>query len=261
MSRCLPLLSPISARKLCHYASALAITAALPIGCRGSVESSDIIDGTGGTAGKGGVDSDGAAGGGAGGTSAGGWAGAAGVGGAAGSGYAGSAGGPDIPCMPGSISSCSCSSSTAGTHTCTPDGAGYGVCVCTQTETDVLVWYRTQIVGSWSGTGTNPWQDPYEVVFEFRADGTYFASCVQTTNCLALYYGQDVDSPLRTYVLDDIKANHLAQGQIAQVFGNQVGYDAMLDVAIDENAQQLWFSVMDQGIYGPIKLDLHRTGP
>lgn len=77
-------------------------------------------------------------------------------------------------------------------------------------------FYRKAIVGKWEGVATTPWIPPYTVEIEFFADGHYSAKCTDGT-AVALYYGTDDDSPLKTYAINTVNEEGAA-GEIEVLF-------------------------------------------
>ena len=81
-------------------------------------------------------------------------------------------------------------------------------------EAEHLQWMKQRILGTWRGVATTPWTAPYGVEITFGADLHYSAHCLDTSGCLAFYYGQDSDAPTRVYDLVDVLANHEGVGTI-----------------------------------------------
>ena len=69
------------------------------------------------------------------------------------------------------------------------------------------IWeYSDAIIGTWVGYADTPWVPPYMVQLSFHSDNTYSGTGLTEARGRhsAFYYGIDSDSPLKTYLLDDI---------------------------------------------------------
>ncbi len=92
-----------------------------------------------------------------------------------------------------------------------------------------LIALRAGMVGTWRGKQTTPWIPVQQVEFTFRSDGTYSAHNLGT-NGPALYYGIDMDTPAKKYVVNDLRANGDGKGTIRVVFSaNDPGNVGTLD--------------------------------
>lgn len=123
-----------------------------------------------------------------------------------------------------------------------------------------LAQIRKGMNGSWVGMVTTPWVQPYPVAVEFREDGTYSARNLETGNGQpALYYGTDEDSPFKTFLLDSVKSNGDATGEITVYFdvGTSVA-DEMRHVRLGPGGRTLSLEMWHFGSYGPVRLDLTR---
>lgn len=122
---------------------------------------------------------------------------------------------------------------------------------------------RTQMVGHWHGTTTTPWTPAYPVYLALESDGTYATR--SSGDQPALYYGTDLDTPLKTWALDDLSIYGLASGSIAIAFDyGGGGFDVAAwsgeldDVQLDAAGNRLQLSYTTSSGYGPIQLDLWR---
>jgi hypothetical protein len=117
------------------------------------------------------------------------------------------------------------------------------------------------IVGTWQGCVTTPWVPVYWVTMTFRADGTYSASASEILDeerTVAMYYGIDDDSPLKTYSLDDLQANGKGRGTIDIDFGQgSVNRDDLRNVAL--MGDELQFEFWHRATYGPLTFQLKRS--
>jgi hypothetical protein len=126
----------------------------------------------------------------------------------------------------------------------------------------LLARIRNGMNGAWRGVVTTPWVAPYMADVVFRADGTYSAYNLNPDNHLpALYYGTDEDSPLKTFKLDDLKANGEASGELTVLF--HVGtttVDEIRHLSLGPDGNTLSLEMWHFGTYGPVRLDLTREG-
>lgn len=121
---------------------------------------------------------------------------------------------------------------------------------------------RKGVIGKWKGTVTTPWIPAYEVEMEFRGDGTYSARVVaqpEGSTTSALYYGTDAESPLKTWLLDDVKANGDAVGEIQVYFDPTTTVDELRHLRLGEGGGTLSFEIWHFAIYGPVRFDLVRA--
>jgi hypothetical protein len=167
-------------------------------------------------------------------------------------GVGGSAGGSPTPCVP--PGACDCGGGVAGVPSCSE--AGVATCTCAGNGLAELQWIRAAMVGSWAGTGVNPWNGKHDVVFTFTADGHYSAHGTQP----ALYYGSDEDSPDKTYELTDVSVENAASGSIVTwFFPGDVNHDELKQVTVSPDESHLQFEYWHAAVYGPIVYDLHRV--
>lgn len=125
---------------------------------------------------------------------------------------------------------------------------------------------RKAVVGTWRGTATSRFEAPYAVEITFRANNNYSARALGTSTP-AFYYGDDVDSPRKTYLLTNIRANGDGDGDI------EIGWDngasttrgalervrACRDGGIDRLSFEFWNTWT--GRVGPFQYVLARIGP
>lgn len=120
---------------------------------------------------------------------------------------------------------------------------------------------RDGVVGSWQGCVTTPWTPMYAVSLEFRADGTYSAmtsEVLDDVRMIALYWGMDADSPLKTYAINDFQGSKLGVGQIDLVFGvGSTTRDQLTNVRL--MGDKLEFELFHLGQYGPLTFQLDRA--
>jgi len=116
------------------------------------------------------------------------------------------------------------------------------------------------IVGTWRGCVSTPWTPMYEVTFTFNADGTYSAmtdEVLDGSRMIALYYGSDEDSPLKTYAITDLQASRLGVGQIdLYFFQESVVRGSLRNVRL--MGDRLEFEVFNRE-YGPVTFQVSRT--
>jgi len=139
---------------------------------------------------------------------------------------------------------------------------------CLQPATDpALARFQAGIVGHWMGTATTPvgwdWSDG-TVEFAFYCDGHYQSRCAAAggrapESCVALYYGTDADDPLKTYEINDVRADGKAMGDIVIFFGmTDVTNDHLEAIALDAGASTLAFDLIHLRQYGPVHYQLDR---
>lgn len=137
------------------------------------------------------------------------------------------------------------------------------IIVTAGSEARQLEAIRKGAAGKWQGTVTTPWVAPYPIEMELRADGTYSARMLSQVvgSSSALYYGTDEDSPMKTWSLDDVKANGDASGEIRIVF--DVVYtttqDEIRHLRLGGDGKTLAFDMWHFGQYGPVHLELTRV--
>jgi hypothetical protein len=118
-----------------------------------------------------------------------------------------------------------------------------------------------QLVGSWSGTNSNPWTDPYAVTADFRSDGTYSAN--SDSEYWALYFGPDDDTPLKTYEVTSVLQSGAGQGSIAFVWVDNVVPTVRigeLRTIVFTGPDDVLLETWDRATYGPVYLELQRVG-
>ena len=147
---------------------------------------------------------------------------------------------------------CNCKTGLMGRQEC--EGDAYGPCVCPpqpprpdETEQEQILRAYSGIVGVWRGVGQNEWEGEYPVTFIFRDNGayTYSAQC-ERPDCVALYWGDDSDNPLKDINFFDVFANGELDGYIAITgtnFGVQIG--DMTNVYISPDETFLRFNVFN----------------
>jgi hypothetical protein len=161
----------------------------------------------------------------------------------------------DGPCADGVTVPCTCSNGMAGQRICLPSH-GWSECGCGTPE---LMRVRNGTLGTWTGTVTTPWVDPYAVTFSFDSYTHYSAMSLGSQNP-ALYYGTDDDGPDKHYDITDIEDNGDASGTIDIVFGPGNYTREILSgiqLSADGNTLRFWFS--RGGTSGPLQYDLQRA--
>jgi hypothetical protein len=163
---------------------------------------------------------------------------------------------PDSACTLGNVQACTCDNGLNGTRLCLPSLL-WSECGC---GTDALMRVKNGMIGEWTGTATNPWTSPYQVLFTFDSYSHYSArsSGVSTS---ALYYGTDADSPLKHYSVDDMQSNGNARGTIDIFFDPNTVQDKLDNIALSADLNRLKFSFMHFDQYGPLQYDLVRLIP
>lgn len=128
-----------------------------------------------------------------------------------------------------------------------------------------LAEIRKGMIGNWTGTVSTPWVPEYSIDMTFRKDGTYSArnpdpggDSIGPTP--ALYYGTDEDHPLKTWLVDDVKAGGEATGEINIVFGlvYTTTRDELRHVKLSPDGSRLSFELWHFGTYGPVAVELVR---
>ena len=120
------------------------------------------------------------------------------------------------------------------------------------------------IIGDWIGHAMSPWGE-WDVEFSFHQDGNYSAYPL-TPDAIALYYGTDLDSPLKRWWLTGAGPVKGAFGEIDIVFDDggtftESGYQGYLDcvhtdAASDRLRFEFWYD--SEGPRGPFVYDLQR---
>lgn len=118
--------------------------------------------------------------------------------------------------------------------------------------------FERAIVGSWSGTITTPWVEPYELEMEFFKDGHYTS---KATNSIypGLYYGTDDNSNLKLYSINSLDTNsNAAIGTITVAFdvGTTVT-NILKDINFSNRGKSLQFNFYHLS-YGPLEVDLKK---
>ena len=163
-------------------------------------------------------------------------------------------------CIPGQSVGCACTDGRSGAQVCSGEGT-FGPCVCTGASTieqQILARVSAGIVGSWTGTVRSPWEPVHNVTFAFTADGHYSAHC--QGGCVALYYGDDGDSPSKTYRLLDVNTAGEVSGEIEIYYGSpSTDRDQLLHVVLSADGNTLSFEMWHALTYGPVSFTLHRA--
>ncbi len=73
--------------------------------------------------------------------------------------------------------------------------------------------------GRWEGLATTPWVGSYRVEITFGADGTYSGRCTEFSPdcCEVFYFGTDLDTPLKTYRVEDATLSGDVIGELVLV--------------------------------------------
>jgi hypothetical protein len=104
-----------------------------------------------------------------------------------------------------------------------------------------LAQLRQQMIGTWRGQMTSPFQGPQSVQFIFRASANYSAANF-TGMGPALYYGTDDENPRKKYEVNDIHTNGDGKGIIVVTFNANSGNEGEIDrIRVCNNGQQLDF--------------------
>ncbi|AKU94706.1 hypothetical protein AKJ09_01370 [Labilithrix luteola] len=131
---------------------------------------------------------------------------------------------------------------------------------------DRLDAIRSGTVGRWYGNVTTPWIPAYSVYFEFDADGHYATRTTDPT-MVALYYGTDLDTPLKQWRLDDVNQSGAASGTIDVAFDYETFFalpawqGELHNVVLDASGNRLRFAFFTSSGYGPVEFDLWRCAP
>lgn len=130
-------------------------------------------------------------------------------------------------------------------------------------EAKRLAEIRKGMLGSWKGTVTTPWVAPYTVDMELRGDGTYSARNLTPDpdfRVPALYYGTDEDQANKVWLIDDLKANGDATGEIHVSFGEgNAVRDEIRHLRVSADGSRLSFEMWHFGTYGPVAFELTRA--
>ena len=128
---------------------------------------------------------------------------------------------------------------------------------------------RSGIQGRWEGLATTPWVGSYRVEITFGADGTYAGRCTEFSRecCNVFYYGTDLDTPLKTYSVEDATLSGNVTGALVLVVHY---YDSPPDeftissypgdlshIEFDATGSRMRFELRRSG-KGPILYDLRR---
>lgn len=120
---------------------------------------------------------------------------------------------------------------------------------------------KTDLVGTWRGPRTDPWEPAEIVEVRFEASGHFSSHCVTTAGwrpCTVFYYASDVDSPDKHYEVYDLHADGRGIGRIWFTAGS--AWDPLDFIDIDGSGEHLKFEYSNRG-YGPLVFDLTRVGP
>ncbi|MBK7399452.1 MAG: hypothetical protein IPJ34_25110 [Myxococcales bacterium] len=131
-----------------------------------------------------------------------------------------------------------------------PDGADAG---------SPLATLREAMIGGWVGVATSPW-GTWRLDLTFSSAGTYSAHCLDS-GCVAFYYGDDPDSPRKTWELYDIKASGEGTARIDIAFGSTAQRGSLERIYALDGGRRLTFEFFPTwlGRIGPIVYDLRRS--
>jgi hypothetical protein len=128
---------------------------------------------------------------------------------------------------------------------------------------------RSGMPGRWEGLATTPWVGSYRVEITFGADGTYSGRCTEfsTDCCEAFYFGTDLDTPLKTYSVEDATLSGNVTGELVLVVHyyysdpNEFTVSSypgdLSHIKFDATGSRLRFELRRNG-KGPILYDLRR---
>jgi hypothetical protein len=127
------------------------------------------------------------------------------------------------------------------------------------------------IQGQWVGHVITKWVEPYNVDFNFNADGSYTAHALSPTNHFggiseywapALYYGTDDDSPIKTFDIYDQTADGRGVADIVILFHvGTTNVDELKHISFSNEAHNyLEFELWHHGQYGPVEVKLTKKG-
>jgi hypothetical protein len=175
----------------------------------------------------------------------------------------GSGADPVPRCVPGQSIGCSCVNGESGAQICGADGT-YGACACTgdagPTLQQVLAQLRAGVVGTWIGTETSPWGNgtPCPTTIRFGADGNYSAHS-PGESCIVFYYGSNDDSPVKTYLIDNVTAASEGTGEIVFFFSpTDTNPGTLRHIVLSADGNHLAFEAWKGG-YGPLRFSLTRV--
>jgi hypothetical protein len=188
-------------------------------GATGGSGGSGATGGSGGSGTTGGSGGSGTTGGSGGSGTTGGSGGSGAKGGTGGTGAlagAGGGGGSVPTCVPGQSVGCACVNGQMGAQVCLSNGT-FGVCSCQADggtwEQQQLARLRKGIIGRWTGTRSFAGANPCTGTITFDEYGGYTGHS-PGESCVIFAYGTNADSPVKKYVIDDIKPDGDGMGQI-----------------------------------------------
>ena len=160
-------------------------------------------------------------------------------------------------CASGDRLSCRCESGLPGIRVCLTSLV-YGECTC---DPEPLARIRDGILGDWFGTATPPWADSYWVGFTFDSEDHYSARAA-FAGFSAMYFGPDDESPNKRYTIDEIQDDGFATGTIDIDYGfGETVRNKLEGLILSDDLNQLRFSFVHCGQYGPFQYDLQRVLP
>jgi len=134
------------------------------------------------------------------------------------------------------------------------------VIVVIDKQSFLLDQYKTRIVGTWTGTATNRWREPWNVELTFFDDGVYSGRNLSDSSP-AFYYGTDSDSPSKTYAIEYVMADGRAVGHIDIYFDvGTICRGDLESIQFSDNYQTLKFDFYHRGMWGPHSFNLQRSG-
>jgi hypothetical protein len=126
-------------------------------------------------------------------------------------------------------------------------------------EQQQLARLRRGIVGTWSGTSSNPWGAGCPTLMRFEASGHYSAHSPGDDSCIVLYYGSNADSPEKTYLLDNVLTSAEGEGDIEFWFApSNTNRGQLRHVFLSDDENLLTFEAWKEQ-YGPIVFKLMRV--
>ena len=133
-----------------------------------------------------------------------------------------------------------------GAQVCRSDGT-FGECICQPSdaggwEQEQLARINRGMIGKWKGLQRNPWNDPCPCTVTF--DGKTYTGHSANESCTVFGWDTNADSPLRTYVVDDVKANGAGMGRIFFIWAadpNQSSLRRLQNVVLSDDLTRLAF--------------------
>ncbi len=114
--------------------------------------------------------------------------------------------------------------------------------------------------GSYIGTVTTPWTEPYPIAFTINDDGSYSAYNTESDHLPALYYGTDADNSEKQIALTDLTASGAATGEITVYFdAGTTNFDQIRNLRFSDSYEELNFDMWHHNKYGPVEVSLSRT--